>query len=153
VVGILNAQALGGQGHDTIDVSATVSPDSTGTMNVTASGGTGIDTLDLAVNAEIDGILGILATGDLGLDTITSTLNLQTGSTGRVNSRIDGGIKRDTLTSLVSIDGVAATAAALDALFGAGDWSFILDGNLGFDTGSYTNGVVMPMNLETQNPV
>ena len=149
----MNAQALGGQGHDTIDVSVSVSPNSTGTLNVGSSGGSGIDTIDVDVNAEIDGLLKILVTGDIGLDTVNSTVNLLTGSTGRVESRVDGGIRKDTLTALVSIDGAAATAATLDALLGVGDWSFTLDGNLGFDTGNFTSGVVSTINVETENPV
>lgn len=153
VVGTLTAQALGGQGHDTIDLSVTVAPNSTGTVNVGASGGSGIDSIDVDVDAEIDGLLKILAAGDIGLDTITSTVNLLTGSTGRVENRVDGGIRKDTLSSLVTIDGVAATSATLDALLGAGDWSFILDGNLGFDTGNFTDGVVTTTNIETENPV
>jgi len=153
VVGTLTAQAIGGQGHDTIDLSVTVAPNSTGTVNVGASGGSGIDSIDVDAEAEIDGLLKILAAGDIGLDTINSTVNLLTGSTGRVESRVDGGIRKDTLTSVVSIDGAAATTAALDALLGTGDWSFTLDGNTGFDTGNFTNDVVDTINIETENPV
>lgn len=153
VVGTINAQALGGTGPDTIDVAISVSPNSTGILNIGTSGGSGIDTIDVDVNAEIDGLLKILATGDIGLDTITSTLNLLSGSTGRVESRVDGGLRKDTLASLVSIDGAAATSTSLDALLGLGEWSFTLDGNLGLDTGNFTSGVVSTINLETENPV
>ena len=74
-----------------------------------------MDSIDVDVDAEIDGLLKMLAVGDIGLDTINSTVNLLTGSSGRVESRVDGGIRKDTLTSVVTIDGAAATAATLDA--------------------------------------
>jgi len=153
VDGTLTQQANGGQGSDTISLSTTIAPDSTGTVNVGTGGGQGVDTIDLDVTAVVGGALNILVTGGIDLDTITATTDIKTGSTGTVSSRVDGGLKRDTLTSLVTVDNAAATADDLNALFGAGNWSFTLDGNLGFDTGTFTDGVVTPISIETPNPV
>ena len=153
VDGTLTLQANGNQGADSISLSTTIAPDSTGTVTIGTGGGQGVDTIDLDVTAVVGSALNILAGGGMGIDTINSTTDIRTGSTGTINSRIDGVLKKDTLTSLVTVDGVKATASALDALVGAGNWAFVLDGNLGFDTGTYTDGVVQAINVEVKNPV
>ena len=150
--GSLTLQQNGNQGSDSITLSATIAPDSTGTVTIGANGNLGVDSIEQDVTAASNGVLNVQALGGMGIDTISATTDLKTGSTGTVHSILDGGLKKDSLTSLVTIDGTAATSADLDTLLGSGNWSFRLDGNLGFDTGTYTDGVVSPINVEVSNP-
>jgi len=150
--GSLTIQQNGNQGSDSITLSATIAPDSTGTVTIGANGNLGVDSIEQDVTAASNGVLNVQALGGMGIDTISATTDLKTGSTGTVHSILDGGLKKDSLTSLVTIDGTAATSADLDTLLGSGNWSFRLDGNLGFDTGTYTDGVVSPINVEVSNP-
>jgi hypothetical protein len=151
--GSLTLQQNGNQGSDTINLSATIAPDSTGTVTIGANGNMGVDSIEQDVTSAANGTVNIQALGGMGIDTISATTDLKTGSTGTIHGNLDGGLKKDTLTSLVTVDGVAATSAGLNTLLGAGNWSFGLDGNLGFDTGTYTDGVVTPINVEVKNPV
>ena len=110
-----------------------------------------MDSIDVDVDAEIDGHLKILAVGDIGLDTINSTVNLLTGSS--VGSKAASMAASGRTCSSVVTRLTRRQPLQHWTLLGIRRLVVHLDGNLGFDTGNYTNDVVETINIETENPV